>query len=101
METPKLEKVNKCVICNKNNAAKFKHLVDKCKDPESKSRYQGILSVYKFKWATAYAIMQLQSSNFKRNGNIMKIKVKYARKRLQHNLKKCRHAKKKGAEEPA
>lgn len=101
LETPKLEKVNARVVRNKNNKALFKCLLKKCKDPASHSPYKGVLSVQEFKWVTAYVIMQLQSSNFKRNGNLMKISVNYAHNRLLKNLRKCRLAKEKGKEAPA
>jgi site-specific recombinase XerD len=88
--TPKLSQVNEFVIKNENHADLFKCIVKKCQDHKLPSHFVNILTNFEFKWATAFAIMQLQSSNFKRNGNLVKIQKDYAEKKINRNLKKCR-----------
>ena len=88
--TPKLSDVNEFVVKNANHADLFALLVKKCQDPKLPSHNLNILTNFEFKWATAFAIMQLQSSNFKRNGNLVKIQKDYAEKKINRNLKKCR-----------
>ena len=88
--TPKLSDVNEFVVKNANHADLYALLVKKCQDPKLPSHNLNILTIFEFKWATAFAIMQLQSSNFKRNGNLVKIQKDYAEKKINRNLKKCR-----------
>jgi hypothetical protein len=88
--TPKLRDVNEFVVKNENHADLFALIVKKCQDPKLPSHNLNILTIFEFKWATAFAIMQLQSSNFKRNGNLVKIQKDYAEKKINRNLKKCR-----------
>ena len=73
--TPTLSEVRRRIIESESTLAKFKELVDL-------SRVGDFIGPSEFKWATGFAILQLQASNFKRNGNLSKIKIQNALPRL-------------------
>ena len=84
--TPRLDDLQSKVIDSPSARAKFKELVQYC-------RLGQTVKVPDFKWATGYAILQLQSSNFKRSGNLTKIKVTYALDELKVALGKIKASK--------
>ena len=59
---------------------RYQNLVDHCNKGES-------LSGPNFRWATGYAILQLEASNFKRTGNLCKIEYATAVKKLKAAIK--------------
>ena len=89
--TPKLSEFQKKIIDNESARKKYQELVELCRLKQS-------INPSDFKWATGYAILQLQSSNFKRNGNLSKIKSSYAINRLKESLVKLKNSSGKGNE---
>ena len=75
-----LHEVKNRILENEELYKRFKGLVKLCDDG-------GSLSQSQFTWATGYALFNLQASNFKRNGNTLKIQFKPALKRIQSALK--------------
>ena len=75
-----LHEVKRLILENDELYKRFKGLVKLCDDG-------GSLSQTQFTWATGYALFNLQASNFKRNGNTLKIQFKPALKRIQSSLK--------------
>lgn len=59
---------------------RYQNLVEHCQKGES-------LSGPNFRWATGYAILQLEASNFKRTGNLCKIEYATAVKKLNAAFK--------------
>ena len=59
---------------------RYQNLVDHCEKGET-------LSGPNFRWATGYAILQLEASNFKRTGNLCKIEYATAVKKLKAAIK--------------
>ena len=84
--TPGLDELQNRIIDSTSAREKFNELVQYC-------RLEQTVKPSDFKWATGYAILQLQSSNFKRNGNLSKIKVTYAMDRLKEALQKVKASK--------
>ena len=84
--TPGLDDLQRMIIKNPIAREKFKETVQYCRMGQT-------AKVADFKWATGYAIIMLQSSNFKRNGNLAKIKAKYALDQLKMALEKIKAAK--------
>ena len=75
-----LHEVKERILDNDEIYRRFKGLVKLASDG-------GSLSQSQFTWATGYALFNLQASNFKRNGNTLKIPFKPALKRIQAALK--------------
>ena len=85
-QTPSLRIVKSRIIKNKEVCSRFRKLVRKARQSRS-------LLPAEFGWATAYTILILQSSNFKRNGNLRKLHVDTARQCLERSMRKARKAK--------
>ena len=66
-----LHKVNERILGNAELYTRFKDLAKFCKSG-------GAVSQAQFTWATGFALFNLQASNFKRNGNTLKILFKPA-----------------------
>ena len=75
-----LHEVRKRILDNKELYKRFKGFVKLCADG-------GSLAQTQFTWATGFALFNLQASNFKRNGNTLKIEFKPALKRIKAALK--------------
>ena len=65
-------------------------------DPAVEERYEGIVTQAKaglkikpgeYQWALGYAILNLQASNFKRNGNLLKLTHAKTMKKLKRSLR--------------
>lgn len=75
-----LHEVKAKILENPELYARFKGLAKLCEDG-------GSLSQTQFTWATGFALFNLQASNFKRNGNTLKIPFKPVLKKIQSALK--------------
>ena len=75
-----LHEVKERILGNAELYTRFKDLAKFCKSG-------GAVSQAQFTWATGFALFNLQASNFKRNGNTLKILFKPALKRIQSALK--------------
>lgn len=76
-----LHEVRVKILDNTDLLKRYKGYVEKCKKGE-------VLTQSEYRWATGYAVLSLQASNFKRNGNVAKITHKSAMKRINRALKK-------------
>ena len=76
-----LHEVRVKVLDNIHLRQQYNKYVEKCKKGE-------VLTQTEYRWATGYAILTLQASNFKRNGNVAKIAYKPSMKRIKRALKK-------------
>lgn len=79
----KLHEVNRKILQNPDLADRYRDIVQSLQTSAKKN-----LTSTDIAWATGYAILNLQASNFKRNGNISKITFGHAMKRIKSALKK-------------
>ena len=79
----KLHDVNRRILQNPDLAERYQDIVQSVRLSAKKN-----LTSSDIAWATGYAILNLQASNFKRNGNIAKISFEHAMKRIKTALRK-------------
>lgn len=79
-ESVSLHEATTRIFENQQLYDRYQNLVEHCQKGES-------LSGQNFRWATGYAILQLEASNFKRTGNICKIEYTTAVKKLKAAFK--------------